>query len=107
MKLGRGGRRAVPGCGRERPEQVGALLPVIIDGTAEDVDSGRYSGEVNPITSAVSSMAHIVHTSEAHGIDASVMRVAEGLARRVIAQGHGGDDFLRIVEVLNPRGTLE
>ena len=47
-------------------------------------------------------MAHIVHTSEAHGIDASVMRAAEGLARRVIGQGHGDDGFLRVTELLNP-----
>ncbi|MFI6458376.1 hypothetical protein ACIBF6_43365 [Streptosporangium amethystogenes] len=70
---------------------------------AEEVDSGRFSGEDNPITSAVSSMAHIVHTSEAHGIDASVMRAAEGLARRAIGRGHGTDGFLRIIEIMNLR----
>ncbi|WP_049577644.1 NAD(P)-dependent oxidoreductase [Nonomuraea sp. SBT364] len=82
---------------------IGAILPPIFELSAEEVDSGRFSGEDNPITSAVSSMAHIVHTSEAHGIDASVMRAAEGLARRVIGRGHGADGFLRITELLNPR----
>lgn len=82
---------------------IGAILPPIFEEGAEEVDSGRFSGEDNPITSAVSSMAHIVHTSEAHGIDAGVMRAAEGLARRAIGQGHGADGFLRITELLNPR----
>ncbi|GLW11626.1 6-phosphogluconate dehydrogenase [Microtetraspora sp. NBRC 13810] len=82
---------------------IGAILPPLFEALAKDVDNGTYSGEGNPITSAASSMAHIVHASEAHGIDAGVMRAAEGLARRVIGQGHGTDGFLRIVEILNPR----
>ncbi|MDP4501956.1 NAD(P)-dependent oxidoreductase [Nonomuraea turcica] len=82
---------------------IGTILPPIFEQAAEDVDSGRFSGEGNPITSAVSSMAHIVHTSEAHGIEAGVMRAAEGLARRAIGRGHGTDGFLRITEILNPR----
>ncbi|WP_371780929.1 NAD(P)-dependent oxidoreductase [Streptosporangium subroseum] len=82
---------------------IGTILPPIFEQEAEEVDSGRFSGEGNPITSAVSSMAHIVHASEAHGIDAGVMRAAEGLARRAIGRGHGGDGFLRITEILNPR----
>ncbi|WP_327589626.1 NAD(P)-binding domain-containing protein [Nonomuraea sp. NBC_00507] len=82
---------------------IGTILPPLFEQLAEDVDSGRFSGEGNPITSAVSSMAHIVHTSEAHGIEAGVMRAAEGLARRAIGRGHGTDGFLRITEILNPR----
>jgi 3-hydroxyisobutyrate dehydrogenase-like beta-hydroxyacid dehydrogenase len=82
---------------------IGALFPSFFEQAAEDVDSGRFSGEGNPITSAASSMAHIVHTSESHGIDAGVMRAAEGLARRAIERGHGTDGFLRITEIMNPR----
>jgi 3-hydroxyisobutyrate dehydrogenase-like beta-hydroxyacid dehydrogenase len=50
---------------------IGAILPPIFAETADEVDSGRFSGADNPITSAASSMAHIVHASEAHGIDAA------------------------------------
>ncbi|KRV51120.1 dehydrogenase [Wenjunlia vitaminophila] len=82
---------------------IGAILPPLFEEFAQDVDSGSFSGELNPITSAVSSMAHIVHASEAHGIDAGVMRAAEGLARRTIALGHGTDGFIRIAEVLGRR----
>ncbi|MDR3080943.1 MAG: NAD(P)-binding domain-containing protein [Streptomyces sp.] len=82
---------------------IGAILPPLFEEWAQDVDSGGFSGEGNPITSAVSSMAHIVHTSEAHGIDAGVMRAAEGMARRVIGHGHGTDGFIRIAEVLGRR----
>ncbi|MBC9716623.1 NAD(P)-dependent oxidoreductase [Streptomyces sp. TRM66268-LWL] len=79
------------------------ILPPIFEGTAAEVDRGTYSGEDNPITSAASSMAHIIHASESHGIDAGVMRAAEGLARRVIGLGHGKDGFVRIAEVLGRR----
>ncbi|MFC4536952.1 NAD(P)-dependent oxidoreductase [Sphaerisporangium dianthi] len=82
---------------------IGVILPPLFEMGADDVDSGLFSGEDNPITSAVSSMAHIVHTAESHGIDASVMRAAEGLARRAIGRGHGTDGFLRITEIMNPR----
>ncbi|GAB3163503.1 NAD(P)-dependent oxidoreductase [Microbispora hainanensis] len=82
---------------------IGAILPPIFEEAAAEVDSGGFSGEGNPITSAASSMAHVVHTSEAHGIDASVMRAAEGWARRVIAEGHGADGFTRITELLTAR----
>ncbi|KFF95698.1 dehydrogenase [Streptomyces scabiei] len=79
---------------------IAAILPPLFEAGAEEVDSGRHSGEGNPLTSAVSTMAHIVEVSESHGIDASVMRSAEGFARRAIAQGHGTDGFTRLTDVL-------
>lgn len=82
---------------------IGAIIPPLFEQAAEGVDSGDFSGEGNPITSAASSMAHIVQTSEGHGIDAGVMRAAEGMARRVIGLGHGTDGFIRIAEVLGRR----
>lgn len=82
---------------------IGEILPPIFEQTAEEADSGTYSGEGNPITSAVSSMAHIVHASEAHGIDAGVMRAAEGLARRAVGRGHGAEGFTRLAELLGRR----
>lgn len=82
---------------------IGAILPPLFEEWAGDVQDGGFSGEGNPLTSAVSTMAHIVHASEAHGIDAGVMRAAEGLARRTVALGHGADGFSRIAEVLGRR----
>ncbi|MCM3298938.1 NAD(P)-binding domain-containing protein [Streptomyces pseudogriseolus] len=79
------------------------ILPPIIEQSVEETERGDFPGDGNPITSAVSSMAHIVHTSEAHGIDAGVMRAAEGMARRAIGRGHGADGFLRVAELLGRR----
>lgn len=82
---------------------IAAILPPLFEEGAEETDSGRHSGEGNPLTSGVSSMAHIVEVSESHGIDASVMRSAEGVARRAIGLGHGADGFTRLAEVLSRR----
>lgn len=82
---------------------IGAILPPLFEELAGDVQDGAFSGEGNPLTSAVSTMAHVVHAAEAHGIDTGVMRAAEGLARRTVALGHGADGFSRIAEVLGRR----
>ncbi|MGA4849735.1 NAD(P)-dependent oxidoreductase [Streptomyces sp. G5(2025)] len=82
---------------------IGEILPPIFDELGGDIDDGTFSGENNPITSTASTMAHIIHTSEAHGIEAGVMRAAEGLARRVIAAGHGTDGASRMAELLGRR----
>ncbi|MBX9421739.1 MULTISPECIES: NAD(P)-dependent oxidoreductase [Streptomyces] len=82
---------------------IAAILPPLFQEWAEDVESGGYSGEASPLTSAVSTMTHIVHASEAHGIDAGVMRAVEGLSRRTVALGHGAEGFTRVVEVLGRR----
>jgi 3-hydroxyisobutyrate dehydrogenase-like beta-hydroxyacid dehydrogenase len=82
---------------------IAAILPPLFTEFAADTDAGTYSGELNPITSAASTMAHVVHASEAHGIDASLMRVVEGQARRVIARGHGADGYTRVADVITGR----
>ncbi|MFD8209783.1 NAD(P)-dependent oxidoreductase [Streptomyces sp. NPDC059695] len=80
---------------------IGAILPPLFQEWAEDVDGGSYSGEGNPLTSAVSTMDHVVHASEAHGIDASVMRAARALAARAVDRGHGADGFTRVTQVMD------
>lgn len=79
---------------------IGAILPPLFAEFARDADDGTYSGAINPLTSAASTMAHVVAVSEAHGIDAGVMRAVEDMARRTIGLGHGTDGFIRVAEVL-------
>ncbi|MEV5876459.1 NAD(P)-binding domain-containing protein [Streptomyces sp. NPDC052101] len=79
---------------------IGAILPPLFAEFAQNADDGTYSGAINPLTSAASTMAHVIDVSEAHGIDAGVMRAAEGMARRTIGLGHGTDGFIRVAEVL-------
>lgn len=82
---------------------IGAILPPIFEATAGRVDDGTFVGENNPLTSTASSMAHIVATAEAHGIDSAVIRAAEGQVRRAIGLGHGDDGYTRVSTLLGPR----
>ncbi|MFI5727689.1 NAD(P)-dependent oxidoreductase [Streptomyces cyaneofuscatus] len=82
---------------------IGAILPAIFTEVAEEVDQETFSAEGTPLTSTASTMAHVIHTSEAHGIDAGVMRAAEGLTRQAIGLGHGEEGFHRVAELLGRR----
>ncbi|MFF9342787.1 MULTISPECIES: NAD(P)-dependent oxidoreductase [unclassified Streptomyces] len=82
---------------------IAQILPPLFEEFAGDIEDGTYSGAINPLTSGVSTMAHIVHAAEDHAIDSGVMRAVEGLARRTVALGHGADGFSRIAEVLRRR----
>ncbi|PVC91000.1 dehydrogenase [Streptomyces sp. CS090A] len=79
---------------------IGAILPAIFTEVAEEVDQETFSAEGTPLTSTASTMAHVIHTSEAHGIDAGLMRAAEGLARQAIGLGYGEEGFHRVAELL-------
>ncbi|NRQ33763.1 NAD(P)-dependent oxidoreductase [Nonomuraea sp. NN258] len=81
---------------------IAAILPAIIDESVADVDQRIFSGDGNPLSSAVSSMSHIVDAAEEHGIDSGVMRAAEGLGRRAMGRGFGASSFLRIIDILDP-----
>ncbi|MFJ3904824.1 NAD(P)-dependent oxidoreductase [Streptomyces sp. NPDC090025] len=82
---------------------IAVIMPPLFEGFAADIEDGGFSGEINPLTSALSSLTHIVRASENHGIDASLARAAEGLARRTVALGHGADGYSRIAEFLGRR----
>ncbi|MEV6285383.1 NAD(P)-binding domain-containing protein [Kribbella sp. NPDC051770] len=79
------------------------LLSPSLDDLAANVDSGNHPGTFSNITSAAATLEHIVHVSEQHGIDAGPVEAARAIARRAIADGHGGDDFSRITDTLLSR----
>ncbi|MFC8174873.1 NAD(P)-dependent oxidoreductase [Streptomyces sp. NPDC057242] len=82
---------------------IGAILPPLFEEWAGDVDDRTYSGEGNPLTSGLSTMEHVVHAAEGHGIDASVMRATAALTRRAVDRGYGADGFTRVTELLDLR----
>jgi 3-hydroxyisobutyrate dehydrogenase-like beta-hydroxyacid dehydrogenase len=75
---------------------IGELLPSVIDEHSARLEEGDHSGEYANILSAAAGMAHIIETSEARGIDASVMKAAHALARKAIDAGHGADGVSRL-----------
>ncbi|SOD66610.1 3-hydroxyisobutyrate dehydrogenase [Streptomyces zhaozhouensis] len=83
---------------------IARILPPIFEELAAEVDSGTFSGEESPLTSAASAASHIVEASEHHGIEAGIMRAVQGLTHRAVGLGHGQDGFIRITELLR-RGS--
>ncbi|MGW5009154.1 NAD(P)-dependent oxidoreductase [Streptomyces parvulus] len=82
---------------------IGAILPPLFAESARDLEAGTFPGEGNPLTSALSTMEHVVQLSDAHGIDAGLMRAAEAMSRRAVEGGHGADGFTRVAEMLGGR----
>lgn len=72
------------------------LLPLVIDDHSARLEEDRHHGGVSNLNSAAAGMAHVIETSEAHGIDAGVMKAAHAIARRAIAAGYGTDDTSRL-----------
>ncbi|TDC47424.1 NAD(P)-dependent oxidoreductase [Actinomadura sp. KC345] len=84
---------------------IAAILPPIFEATADQVDQDDITGEGSPIGSTAATMAHVIHTSEGHGIDAALMRAAKGLVRRTIATTNENDGFMRVTELLGGTTT--
>lgn len=82
---------------------IGAILPPLFAESARELEAGTFPGDGNPLTSALSTMEHVVQLSDAHGIDAGLMRAAEAMARRAVERGHGADGFTRVAETLGGR----
>lgn len=77
------------------------IIPDIMDNLADNVDSGSHSGDQDSsIISNTASMEHIIHVSEARGIDSSVLRAANAIAQRAIDAGNGSNSFSFLAELL-------
>lgn len=79
---------------------IGALLPVVIDAFAHNVDKGDYSADTSALVSALAGMDHIAHASRARGLDTGVIDAARAVARRAVEAGHGDDSFSRLTETI-------
>jgi 3-hydroxyisobutyrate dehydrogenase-like beta-hydroxyacid dehydrogenase len=82
-------------------KDIGNLVTGFVDELAKDADAGEYPGDESALLSAATAMAHIAHASEEAGLDASVMRAAQGVADRAVAAGHGGKSVLGMLAAIN------
>ncbi len=75
-----------------------ALLTSVVDGTAEDLDAGKFPGDLDNLTVEAANVRHIVRAAEHRGLDAAALRGVLTAADRSIGLGHGGDNWASIVE---------
>ncbi|WP_340390673.1 MULTISPECIES: imine reductase family protein [Paenibacillus] len=53
------------------------------------MDQVVYPGEGTTLISNMTNMEHIIHVSEHHGIDSSILNAAKAIAQRAIHAGYG------------------
>jgi 3-hydroxyisobutyrate dehydrogenase-like beta-hydroxyacid dehydrogenase len=76
------------------------LLPEMMARFAQQADDGHYPGDRSTIASAAAGIEHIIHTAQAHHIDAGVLTASKTIVQRAIDAGHGTDGLSRLAEVL-------
>jgi 3-hydroxyisobutyrate dehydrogenase-like beta-hydroxyacid dehydrogenase len=69
-----------------------------VTGYAQQINDGAYPALDSTLDTHVAAMEHLVHESEALGVNAELPRFVKDLADRVIAAGHGGDGYAAMIE---------
>ncbi|MFI5802486.1 NAD(P)-dependent oxidoreductase [Streptomyces sp. NPDC051561] len=87
-------------------KNIGNLLASTIDDMAKAADAGDYQDDVSDLRSTATALAHIAHASEESGLDASVLRAAQALADRTVADGYGSQGVLRMMGTIAGEGDL-
>ncbi|MEU2511412.1 NAD(P)-dependent oxidoreductase [Streptomyces syringium] len=71
---------------------------------APQVDAGHYPGDDATLDIHLASMDHLVHASEAGGLDTGLPLLLKAFVARAVTAGHGGDSYARLVEIVRAGG---
>ncbi len=82
-----------------------ALLDPTFGELARDVDAGEHPGDADTLDMELTALDHIVQTSRARGIDATVAAIPRALVAAAVTAGHGKDGFSRVIDALR-RGWI-
>ncbi|WP_290439816.1 NAD(P)-dependent oxidoreductase [Streptomyces sp. JHA26] len=69
------------------------------------IDAGEHPGHLSTVTMMGATADHIVATSAAAGIDLALPHAVQAHYRRAIADGHGKDNWTRIIDGIRTPGT--
>lgn len=69
-----------------------------LSGMAEQIDAGKYAADDATIDTHLAAMKHLIHESEALGINAELPAFVRTLADRAVAAGRGGDSYAAMIE---------
>ncbi|MER5885731.1 NAD(P)-binding domain-containing protein [Streptomyces sp. NPDC001941] len=73
-------------------------------GYAGQVDAGVYPGHDATVDVQVAAIGHLLEAGEARGVDARLPELHLELMREVVAAGHGGDSYARVIEAFRRKG---
>ncbi|MEU4208968.1 NAD(P)-binding domain-containing protein [Streptomyces sp. NPDC026206] len=71
---------------------------------APQIDAGRYPGADATLDIHLATMDHLVHASEARGLDVELPELLKAFTAKAVAAGHGGDSYARLIEVVRDGG---
>jgi 3-hydroxyisobutyrate dehydrogenase-like beta-hydroxyacid dehydrogenase len=86
--------------------QLGSIPAMLGAGESagEQIDAGLHPGHLSTVTMMGATADHVVAASEAAGIDSALPRAVQRHYRRAIDDGHGGDNWTRIIDgIRDPR----
>lgn len=72
---------------------------------AAQIDAGDYTAHDAKIETHLATMHHLLHESEASGVDTSLPRFVQAFADRAIAQGQGESSYAAMVEQFRKGGA--
>ncbi|MBT1184576.1 NAD(P)-dependent oxidoreductase [Streptomyces sp. CJ_13] len=85
-------------------DAIGAILRAGEQHPGTALDAGEHPGDLSTVTMMGATADHIVETSTALGLDLALPQAVRGHYRRAIEDGHGGDNWTRIIDgIRGPR----
>ncbi|MEV6549060.1 NAD(P)-binding domain-containing protein, partial [Streptomyces sp. NPDC051597] len=79
-------------------DSTGAILRAGEDSPGTALDAGEHPGDLSTVTMMGATADHIVETSTSLGLDLALPLAVRGHYRRAVADGHGGDNWTRIID---------
>ncbi|MFD4658691.1 NAD(P)-dependent oxidoreductase [Kitasatospora sp. NPDC058444] len=67
---------------------------------APQLDARTYPGDDASLNVHLAAMDHLLHASEARGVDTALPELLAAQVRRAVTDGHGGDSYARLIEVI-------
>jgi 3-hydroxyisobutyrate dehydrogenase-like beta-hydroxyacid dehydrogenase len=77
-----------------------AMFPALVD-MAGQIDSGDYTAKESDLSMQVVANGGITEASRSLGVSTELSEPLFSLMRRRVEQGHGGDDFPSVIELLS------
>ncbi|MGW6014432.1 NAD(P)-dependent oxidoreductase [Streptomyces sp. NPDC055210] len=85
-------------------DSIGAILRAGEDDPGAALDAGEHPGDLSTVTMMGATSDHIVETSTSLGLDPALPLAVRAHYRRAIEDGHGGDNWTRIIDgIREPR----
>ncbi|MEU6393828.1 NAD(P)-binding domain-containing protein [Streptomyces sp. NPDC046939] len=79
-------------------DSIGAILRAGEEQPGAALDAGEHPGDLSTVTMMGATADHIVETSTTLGLDLALPLAVRSHYRRALADGHGGDNWTRIID---------